>query len=92
MVDHVTDTWRKVNPAKERANHQAILINNKYIIDSANNFIFQIQSDGQLTLLNIENFASPKIYSEENIDVVARILKKYYTYKELGITSVYNYF
>lgn len=86
-VDNDTGIWRKVNPAIEKANHQVILLNNeeKYIIDIANKLILQIQKNGELRSLNSEYFDNIKFYKEDNITIVAKVLKKYYTYKELGI-------
>lgn len=86
--------WHKVNPAIQKANHQAILLNNKYdyIVDPANKFILQIKKNGELKSLDLVCFDNLKDYQEENIDIVGKILKKYYTYRELGVKRVYNYF
>lgn len=89
-VDNDMKLWRKVNPAKEKTNHQAILLNNNYIIDPANKFILQMQDSGELSLIDSEYLDHLEIYQEDNIDVIGRVLKKYYTYKELGIRSVYS--
>ncbi len=88
-VDNDTGLWRKVNPAIEKANHQAILLDNKCIIDPANKFILQIQKNGELTQLDSEYFGQLETYQENNIVTIRKILKKYYTYRELGIKSVY---
>ncbi len=88
-VDNDTGLWRKVNPAIEKANHQAILLDNKCIIDPANKFILQIQKNGGLTQLDSEYFGQLETYQENNIVTIGKILKKYYTYRELGIKSVY---
>ena len=88
-VDNDTGLWRKVNPAIEKANHQAILLDNKCIIDPANKFILQIQKNGELTQLDSEYFGQLETYQENNIVTIGKILKKYYTYRELGIKSVY---
>lgn len=90
-VDNNTGFWRKVNPAIEKANHQAVLFNNKYIIDPANKFILQIQNNGELNLIDSEYLSHLETYKENNIAVIGKVLKKYYTYKELGIKSVYSY-
>lgn len=90
-VDNITGNWHRVNPAHEKANHQAILFNNedKYIIDPANKFILQVQSDGQLSLLDTEYPGNLNSYQDENIDFVAKVLKKYYKYREFNVESVY---
>lgn len=91
IVDEPTGIWHIVNPAYEKANHQAILFNNedKYIIDPANKFILQIQNNEQLTPLDTEYLGHLNFYQDDNIDLVAKVLKKYYKYRELGIKSVY---
>lgn len=88
-IDNDTGLWRRVNPAIEKANHQAILLNNKCIIDPANKFILQIQKNGELTQQDSEYFGQLETYQENNIAVIGKVLKKYYTYRELGIKSVY---
>lgn len=65
-------------------------MNNKYIIDPANKFILQIKKNGELILLDSEYLNQLKPYQEDNIVVIGKVLKKYYTYKELGIKSVYS--
>lgn len=90
-IDNDTGLWHKVNPAIEKANHQAVLLNNKYIIDPANKFILQRQINGKLNLIDSEYHDYLKNYQENNIAVIADILKKYYTYKDLGIKNVYSY-
>jgi len=91
-VDKATGVWRKVNPAIEKANHQTILLSdqNKYILDPANNFILQIQEDGKLEALDSKYFGKIKYYQEDNISTIGRTLKKYYSYKDLGIENVYS--
>lgn len=90
-VDNITETWRKVNPAVDSVNHQAILLNkkHKYIIDPINKFILQVQENGQLKSLNVEYSPNLRFYQEGNIDIIEKVLKKYYTYRELGIERVY---
>ena len=88
-VDNNTGLWRKVNPAIEKANHLAILLDNKCIIDPRNKFILQIQKNGGLTQLDSEYFGQLETYQENNIVTIGKVLKKYYTYRELGIERVY---
>lgn len=88
-ADNNTRIWRKVNPAIEKANHQAVLFDNNYIIDPANKFILQMQKNGELSLIDSECLDHIETYQEDNIAVIGKVLKKYYTYKELGIRSVY---
>lgn len=82
--------WRKVNSAIDKANHQAILLNDKYIIDPANKFILQIRENEELRLIDSEYLDYLEIYQEPNITVVGNMLEKYYTYKKLGIKNVYS--
>lgn len=89
-VDNNTGLWRKVNPAIEKANHQAILLDNKYIIDPANKYILQMQKNGKLILLDSEYIEQLATYQEDNVGVIGKVLKKYYTYRELGISNVYS--
>lgn len=89
-VDNNTGVWRKVNPAIDKANHQVILLNDRYIIDSANKFILQIQKNGELKLMDSEYPDCLETYQENNITVVGNVLEKYYTYKRLGIRNVYS--
>lgn len=89
LVDNDTGIWRKVNPAVERANHQVILLGDK-IIDPANKFILQLQKGGDLTVLDSKYAWQLEDYQEDNIGVIGKVLKKYYTYRELGIKNVYD--
>lgn len=89
-IDKDTGLWYKVNPAKEKANHLAILLNNKYIIDPANKFILQMKKNKELILLDSEYLNKLETYQEDNIVVIKNVLKKYYMYRELGAKSVYT--
>lgn len=90
-IDSITGDWRKVNPAIERANHQAVLIHNdlQYIADPANQFLLEVQEDGKIQALDTECFVSPKFYQDDRVEVVGKVLKKYYTYRELGVERIY---
>lgn len=92
-LDNTTGIWHKVNPAIEEANHLVILYKcgNEYVIDPANKLILQIQEDGQLKSLDTRFFDNIKPYRDDNIDVVEKILKKYYVYRDLGIEVAYQY-
>lgn len=70
FVDNSTGIWRKVNPIIEKANHQAILLEDKYIIDLTNKFILQMQENGDLNLIDSEYIGDLKFYQESNIAVV----------------------
>ncbi len=87
-VDNNTEVWHKVNPAK--ANHQVILLNDRYIIDPANKFILQLQKNGELKHIDSEYPDCLEKYQETNINVVGNELEKYYKYKRLGIRNVYS--
>ena len=89
-VDNNTGVWRKVNPAIDKANYQVILLNDRYIIDPANQFVLQIQKNGELELMDSEYHDCLETYQETNITVVGNVLEKYYTYKRLGIRNVYS--
>lgn len=89
-VDNNTGVWHKEDLI-DKANHQVILLNDRYIIDPANKFILQIQKNGELKLMDAEYPDCLKAYQETNITVVGNVLEKYYTYKRLGIRNVYSY-
>lgn len=90
FADNDSGTWHRVNPAQERANHQAIILKNKCIVDPANKFILKTHDNGELTQLESSYTGQIKPYQEEGIETVGKVLKKYYTYKEMGIERVYN--
>lgn len=86
--------WHKANPAVEKANHIAVLLNNndgEYVVDLVNEFILKIERDGQLKSIDIESIEDITPYQDSNVDVIGKVLTKYYKYKELGIESVYEY-
>lgn len=85
------NVWQKVEPT--RANHITILLNDKdyeYMIDPVNKFICQIKSNGDLISLDIKSLDNVLEYNDSSIKDIGKILKKYYTYKSLGIDHVYN--
>ncbi len=90
LVDNSNGIWRKADPIE--SNHTTILYDNEYIIDPANKLILRWQQDnGQIDQLDIKISDDLKYYRDDNIDVIAKVLKKYYTYRELGIENVYDY-
>lgn len=94
FIDHTTGNWQKVNPEYEKANHVVILLEclgEQYIIDPRNQFLFRKESHGELELLNIELVESLPDYQDSSIETIGKILKKYYTYQEFGISHVYDY-
>ena len=86
-----SNTWHKVTPASQKANHEALIINhkNRYLINPANNFILKIAEDGSLKSLNFSNPPNSIPFTSDYIPTIAKTLKKYYTYKELGIRTFY---
>lgn len=96
LIEDNTGIWRKVNPAIQKTNHIVIEYfegKERYIIDPRNEFILQILENEELKQLDTKYFDSSKSYKDnyqdDNIAVVARILRKYYTCRELGVTSIY---
>lgn len=90
FIDSDTRTWHRVNPAFERANHQAIMLENKCIVDPSNKFILKTHDSGELTKLESSYTGQIKPYQEYEIATVGKVLKKYYTYKEMGIERAYS--
>lgn len=90
FADSDTGIWHRVNPATERANHQAIILKNKCIVDPANKFILKTHDNGELTQIDSSYIGQIRPYQEESIETVGKVLKKYYTYKEMGIERVYS--
>ena len=91
-VDNSNGLWRKVDPITEKCNHKAILFDNEYVIDPAKKFILRWEQDnGQLEKLDIRLSEELKKFQDDNIDVIAECLKKYYMCRKLGIERVYNY-
>lgn len=89
-VDNATGLWYKVNPAREKANHQAILLSDKYIIDAANKFILKKDANGDLTLMDSTCVDTLKDYQDDNITTIDKILGKYYLNRELGVDIIYS--
>lgn len=90
-VDNTMGTWRVVKPQVEKANHIAILYKNdgEYILDAANKFILQKYEGGKLESIDVERFDNLGAYHDDNIQVVGKILKKYYTCRDLGVQTIY---
>lgn len=91
-IDTITGIWHKVNPAIEKANHQVISSssNSNIIIDPANYFIIEKQDNGEVKELDKTPAYKIHEYQDSSIEVVDKVLRKYYTYKELGIERVYE--
>lgn len=89
LVDN--NVWHKVEPTK--ANHVVLLLNYcgyEYIVDPTNKFICQIENNGMLKLIDIENLNNISDYNDPNIEDIGKVLRKYYTYKNLGINHIYD--
>ena len=41
-------------------------------------------------MLDSEYLGQLETYQENNIDIIEKVLKKYYTYRELGVKNVYD--
>lgn len=91
LVDNESNIWHKVDPSIEMANHIVISLNDKYILDPVNKFILEKGIKGELKLLDKKDFYKFIDYKDSNIDEIGKVLKKYYTYKELGIKNIYDY-
>lgn len=90
--DNNARVWRRVNPSEEKANHVVVLSEsrgNKYLIDPTNKFILEVLGNGSLRQIDMEPVVSPDDFNDSNIDRVNKVLKKYYTYREFGVTTVY---
>lgn len=85
------NNWHKVTP--EKSNHIVISIiyeENEYIVDAANNFLLKLEKNGTLTSLDIGFSQLGNSFQDSNINEIAKTLKKYYFYRELGIEHVYD--
>lgn len=89
-IDDKSGCWHRVNPQEENANHQVILIDNQYIIDAVNRLILEINGNGELHPINFNYDDYVDNYHEDKIEVIGNVLEKYYTYKRLGVNSVYS--
>ncbi len=90
-VDNIAGTWKVVKPQMEKVNHMAILYKNdgEYILDPANKFILQKHDGGKLESLDIGSFDDLGDFHDDNIEIVGKILKKYYTCRDLGVQTIY---
>lgn len=88
--------WHRCAPFG--ASHVAIQLNEngcQYIVDPANNFILKEEGNQSLTQLNstvpnmvLQQFSN---YSDENVEHIGGVFKKYYNVQKLGIDYVYDY-
>lgn len=87
-VDHHKETWKKVNPAIEKANH-LVIFSSACFIDPINLFILK-ENDKQFKSLDTRIKTPIKPYQDSNIEVVGKVWQKYYTYRDLEIHHVYD--
>lgn len=86
-VNNETSTWHKVNPTLEKANHEMVFVKDRgnILLDPVNNFSLQILENGELKQFDRGFDRRLNYYQDDNIQTVQRVLKKYYSYQELGI-------
>ncbi len=90
FVDNQSGLWRIVNPVTEKFNHRVILTaNEQYLIDPANKFLLQKESNGDLHPLAMETPYDFSSYQEPQVSELGQIITKYYKCRELGIKNVY---
>lgn len=84
--------WHKESP--NRANHLSLLINEnekEYILDAVNKLILQKEKNGDLISIDMKLKDNIKDYYNSSVSDVGKVLKKYYTYRDIGIECVYDY-
>lgn len=89
FVDNESGVWHRADQAKEKANHVALSVDD-IVIDSANKFIIKVLDDGSIREIDLGEHHEFKDYQDENIARIDSVLKKYYTYRSLGIKRVYD--
>lgn len=89
QVDNELGIWHRVNPAEGRANHVVLSVDN-FIIDPANKFILEELNDGCVGQIDLGDHNEFSNYQDKNIISIDKVLKKYYTYRNLGIERVYD--
>lgn len=89
QVGNELGIWHKVNPAEGRANHVVLSVDN-LIVDPANKFILEELNDGRVCQIDLGDHHEFSDYQDKNIISIDKVLKKYYTYRNLGIERVYD--
>lgn len=87
--------WHRVDPGKQYANHCALSLNinnHDYIVDATNKLILELKSNEELIQIPILSTNKLEEYHDTNIEDIAKTLKKYYTYRNLGIKTIYDYY
>lgn len=89
-------SWHPCPPVS--ANHVAILLienTDEYILDPMNNFILRkgvdqslIPLNSDISTLDMQKFVS---FSDDRVQIIGRVLKKYYQLQSLGINHIYDY-
>ncbi len=85
--------WHRVGPSKQYANHYALSLNINncdYIVDATNKLILELKSNGDLIQLPIPQTNILEEYHDTNIEDIAKTLKKYYTYRNFGVKTIYD--
>lgn len=79
------------------ANHVAILLTEnleEYILDPMNNFLLKKETDNSLTPLNLDvshlDMKRFLHFSDNNIQSISKVLKKYYHLQSIGINHIYD--
>lgn len=85
--------WHKGCSLLDTFNHVVVFLKEgdcSYLVDPQNKFIFRVEDNQDLTLLNLDiDFCTE--YDDINIQNTGMILKKYYHLQSLGIEHVYDY-
>lgn len=89
------ENWHSCDPIN--ANHTTILlIDNaeEYILDPMNNFLLKKETDNSLTSLNLDisslDMQQFFNFSDNNVQGISKILKKYYHLQSVGINHIYD--
>lgn len=87
------ETWHITTAAN--SNHVVVLLkenNDEYILDPMNNLVLKKEYDNQLTLVDTNTVQNNYfIFSDNNVENIGKVLKKYYHLKSLGIDNIYDY-
>ena len=87
--------WRLCTPLT--ANHVVILLienNEEYILDPMNNLLLKKNVDNSFISQNFDiSYIDIKLFlefSDNNVQNISRVLKKYYHFRSMGINNVYD--